>query len=225
MHGACAADADPVSSSAGTSGFLADYSLLVPGPNSHLTQYYLAPGASAKLSDYKSIMVDHPEVFIDKDSPYQGFKPAQLAVVVETFRQAVIEALSDDYTITDQPGPGVLYLRLGLVNLKASKDRTKVLEFTPVGLVYKAGRQAVSSDYNNAVRHTSLVGLKIEGELRDSQSSELFGEFVDEYGGTTTPVSWPELATEMQYFSGLVDCQLQNARAAADDRVNCRASD
>jgi hypothetical protein len=224
---ACLLAAD-TSASANTSaadnvGFLDDYSLLRPSPDTSLTKYYMAPGASTRLRSYHSIMVDHPEVFIATNSPYKGFKPANLAVVAEAFRQAVIAALQDDYKIVAEPGPGVLLLRLALVNIDVTKDRLHVAGFTPVGLAYQAANAAVSSSYKNAVRHTSLVGLSIEGEVRDSQSSDMLGEFVDDFSSQSAPKGWTEFQQEMQRFGEVANCQLNNAKAADADRVNCRA--
>lgn len=206
-------------------GFLEDYSELKPSPDTSLTKYYLAPQASEKLKTYSSIMVDSPQVFISADSPYKGFKPAHMNVVTEAFRAAVISELKDDYTVVDQAGQGVLMLRLALVNIEIDKDRTHILGYTPAGLAFRAVDAAASSDYQNAVRHTSLVKLSIEGEVRDSKSGELFGEFVDDFGSQSTPGGWKEFQQEMKRFGEVTDCQLKNAQAAAADRVNCRAAD
>jgi len=210
-------------SAADDAGFLDDYSLLRPSPDNSLTRYYMAPGASAKLRGYQRIMVDHPEVFIAATSPYKGFKPANLTVVAEVFRQAVIAALQDDYEIVAEPGEGVLLLRLALVDINVSKDRRHVVGFTPAGLVYQAANAAVSSSYRNAVRHTSLAGVSIEGEVRDSQSSDLLGEFVDDFSSQSAPKGWSEFQQEMQRFGEVANCQLNNAKAPEADRVNCRA--
>lgn len=207
------------------SGFLQDYSLLQPSPQSSLTQYYLAPGAGEKLKSYTSIMIDHPEVFILSSSPYKGIKPANLSIVAQALRQSVSDALQDDYEIVEQPGAGVLYLRLALVDLNVTKDRLHVLGYTPVGLAAQGIRAAAAPAYDNAVRHTSLVSLKIEGQISDSQSAELLGEFVDDFSSHKTPKGWKELQTEMQLFGSVVECQLKNAAAPEDARVNCRAAD
>jgi hypothetical protein len=204
-------------------GFLDNYSGLIPSPDNSLTKYYLAPGASEKLSTYHSIMVDHPEVFIGADSSYKGFKPAHIAVVAGAFRAAVATALQSDYKIVTEAGEGVLLLRLALVNLDMTKDRLHVLGFTPAGLVFQAADNIASSAYNNAVRHTSLVSLSIEGEVRDSKSAELLGEFVDDFSSNSTPKGWSEFQQEMQRFGEVTNCQLKNAEAAKADRVNCRA--
>jgi hypothetical protein len=204
-------------------GFLDDYSVLIPSPDNSLTKYYLSPGASAKLSTYHSIMIDHPEVFIGAESPYKGFKPANLAVVAEVFRTAVANAMQADFKVVTEAGDGVLVLRLALVNLDMTKDRLHVLGFTPAGLVFRAADNIASSAYTNAVRHTSLVSLSVEGEVRDSQSSELLGEFVDDFSSQSSPKGWAEFQQEMQRFGEVTNCQLRNAAAAEADRVNCRA--
>jgi hypothetical protein len=205
-------------------GFLSDYSNLQPAPDNALTQYYISPGARENLALYKSIMVDQPQVFIAKDSPYHGIKPARINIIAEALRQHVITALSEDYQVVETTGPGVLYLRLALVDLSIKKDRFHILGYTPIGLVYRAGQDVVQSDYANAVKHISLVGLNVEGELRDSQSSEVLGKFVDTFASTTTPKTWKDLATEMENFGAAINCQIKNGRSRADDQVNCHPS-
>jgi len=203
------------------SGFLEDYSMLVPAPLNERTRYYLVPDAQEKLAAYENIMVDHPEIFLDVNSPYKGIKPSRLSVIAEAFRDNVVNALSSDYTVVDQAGPSTLYLKLALTDLSISKNKTRLLGFTPVGLVYKAGRNAVQSDYQNAVRQVSLIDLKIEGEVLDSESSEMLGEFVDDHGSAETPQDWDELLLDMQHFGEVIRCQLENARSSDDKRVNC----
>lgn len=205
------------------SGFLADYSKLTSESDNGLVHYYLAPDVQEKLSHYNKIMVDHPEIFLAEDSPYKGLKPAKLAVIAEVFRQQVSTALSSDYTVVDEAGPDTLFLKLALTDLMISKNRTKLLGFTPVGLVYQAGRSAVQSDYENAVRQVSLVDLKIEGELLDSQTSEVLGEFVNDHGTADTPQDWDELLTDMEGFGQVIQCQLGNARSLPDAPVDCFA--
>ena len=215
LQGVCAIadDAD--------SGFLPDYSRLHTSPLNERTRYYLAPGAQQKLASYSKIMVDNPEIFLAEDSPYKGIKPARLNVIAEAFRQKVVDALSSDYAVVDEAGPATLYLKLALTDLSISKNRTRLLGYTPVGLVYRAGRSAVQSDYQNAVRQVSLIDLKIEGEVLDSQSSEMIGEFVDDHGNRETPQNWDELLVDMQHFGKVIRCQLENARSSDDDWVNC----
>ena len=207
------------------SGFLSDYSKLQTSPSSEMTRYYLAPDAQEKLGDYDSIMVDQPEIFLSEDSPYKGIKPAKLNVIAEAFRDNVIMALSRDYTVVEKPGSATLHLRLALTDFSISKNKTRLLGYTPVGLVYKAGRHAVQSDYQNAVRQVSLIDLKIEGEITDSESSALLGEFVDDHSDVETPQTWDELLENMQHFGEVISCQLENARSGAQERVNCRAED
>ncbi len=204
-------------------GFLSDYTDLKAAKDNTLTQYYIPPGARQKLSTYKAIMVDQPQIFIAKDSPYQGIKPAQMNAITEAFRASVVKALSSDYKVVDEPGEGVLYLRLALVDLSVKKDRVHIFSYSPIGLVVSGVSKAAHSSYENAVQHMSLIGLKIEGEVLDSQSSDLLGEFVDDRGNKPNPENWKELLDDMQHFGEIVDCQLKNGRSAESDEVNCRA--
>lgn len=140
-------------------------------------------------------MIDQPEVYLAPDSPYKGIKPAKLNVIAEAFRDAVSQALSSDYTIVSEAGPDTLYLKMALTDLSVTEKHKKVLGFTPVGRMYKAGRSTVQSNYQNAVQYISLLDLKIEGELLEA----------------------------MQRFGEVFQCQLDNVRAEPDDRVNCRS--
>jgi hypothetical protein len=204
-------------------GFLSDYTNLKRSSFDPLTQYYITPSAHKKLATYKAILVEQPHIFIATESPYQGFKPAQMNAISEALRVAVIQRLSNDFTIATEPGDGVLYLRLALTDFSINKDRIHILGYTPVGLIFRGLRMAANSSFENAVQHLSLVSVKIEGEVSDSQSAEVLGQFIDSRPTSSDPETWEQLLQELLQFGVLVDCQLQNASKSRDMYQNCRS--
>ncbi len=204
--------------------FLNHSDKLVPAAGDPLMLFYLPGQSTARLGKYSKIMVDEPLVFIAEDSPYKGINLAKLNVITAAFRETIINALSDDFAIVEEPGKDVLLLRLALVDLEIKKKRFHILGYTPIGLVYRAGKETFESDYNRAVQHLSLLGLKIEGQLLDSQSVDVLAEFVNKRpGNRADPESWSALKKEMAHYGKVIDCMIVNSRSGPAGESDCVA--
>lgn len=208
--------------SAADDPFLEHPDKLVPTVATPYMSYYLPAEANKRLQGYTKIMVDEPLVFLAEDSPYKGIKLARLNAITTAFRMAMIDALSKNYEIVEQPGKDVLFLRLAMVDLSLKKKRFHILGYTPIGLVFRAGKTTFESDFDRAVHHLSLLGLKIEGQLYDSDSGELLGEFVnDRPADRKDPESWRQLKKEMAHYAELLDCMISHSRDGTATEADC----
>jgi len=202
-----------------SSDFLSDYSQLKKSSDTHMDYTYLAPGAPAKMANYSAVMIDQPEIFIAPNSKYKGMKPDDMKALADAFRTSLAQSLSANYMIVDQPGPNVVYLRFAISNVQLKKKRKGLLGYTPVGLVAGAAKSALTSDITKKI---DLKGLTIEMEVLDSSTQEQLAALLETRSGKKDePVSWAELEADIAAYSQRVRCRLDNARVAAENRVDC----
>ncbi len=203
-----------------TSGFMDDYSILKATDNPGGAEYiYLSDDAFEQIAAYDAVMIDEPEVFISPDSDYKGAKPKELAALSDEVRKGIAVPLSDDFYVVDQPGPNVMYIRVGLTHLDLKKKRRRLIGYTPVGLVAGAVIGAASTDL---ARDANLQGMAIEGEVYDSSTGDLLVALIDVLGdGEEAPASWEELEAATLAYGELIACRLGNAKLPADQRQTC----
>lgn len=207
--------------------FLTDYSLLETRQGDFADRVYIAEGAAEKLENYSGIMVDQPEIFIAADSKYKGAKGDQLKLLADTIRLAMMERLeAGGYAVSEEPGEGVLYLRLAAVDLYLKKKKRGFLSYTPIGAVVHASKQAAVKDLWKKI---DIVELGLEVEVTDSVTGEIIGAGTSSHGmrkgegQEQDPVSWEELDAVMSTAGERVRCQLDNARLEEGARQDCTA--
>ena len=201
------------------SGFLSDYSQLTRSTDQRRMDYsYLVPDAPDRIPNFSAVMIDQPEIFVAANSQYKGMKPNDMKQLADAFRNAMVQELVETYTIVDQPGPNVLYLRFAFSNLQVKKPRRRLLGYTPVGLVAGAVKSAVA-DITNKI---DLKGITVEMEILDSTSEEQLAALVAVRSQTDEePTSWEEVETLIGLYAQRLRCNLDNARVVESDRVDC----
>ena len=201
------------------SGFMDDYSILMPVDDGSQDFRYLADGALDRVAKFTAVMIDEPEIFISAESPYKGAKPKHLDALGEAIRSGLSEALSKDYDIVEQPGENVMYIRLALSELKLEKRRRGLLGYTPVGLVGGAVVGAASTDI---ATKANLQDVMLEAEIYDSSNEEMLVAVIDSsVEEADTPASWEELEAKTLEYGELVRCRLNNSKVPEGSRVNC----
>jgi hypothetical protein len=181
---------------------------------------YLAPDAPDRMANYSAVMIDQPEIFVSPDSQYKGMKPDDMKQLADAFRNAVAQELVDTYTIVDQPGPNVLYLRFAFSNLQVKKQRRRLMSYTPVGLVANVVKSAVT-DITSKI---DLKGITVEMEVLDSTTEEQFAALLEIRADTEEePTSWEEVEALIGLYAQRVRCRLDNAHRPEEDRVDCLA--
>ncbi len=205
------------------SGFMTDYTQLQEVTDGSADYRYTAPGVEDRLARYDAVMIDQPEIFFAADSPYKGAKPKHLESLAEALRAGIAGALAEDYHVVEQPGQNVMYLSIAATNLKLTKKKKKLRNFTPVGLITGAIKGAASSKIANKADLQSLV---FEAEVFDSVTSERLVAIIDSLGtDTKNPATWKELEGFMAAYGRQVKCRLDNARLLVEHRVNCLAEE
>lgn len=179
------------------SGFLEDYSQLVPDPSRLGTYFWMNPGFHPK--DYHSVMVGPVEVWYHPESKYQGIRPAQLSVLTTNVRETLIKRLAEGLNITREPGSGTLLINAAIVDLEARRPKKKAYNFLPLGVVTKGIKSGMGKNY-------VISGTALEAELIDTQSGERMGLIVvknlgDRSKDTTT---WEEILLHFDEFARML---------------------
>jgi len=159
------------------SGFLQDYSKLASDdPMKVVDWVYINEDTDWK--SYNKMMLDDVVFFISDDADYKGFEAQEMADLGEAFQQAFIMNLVGAVEFTDKPGPGVMRIRLAVVNLKPSNSLTgTVTTVVPVGLALSIVKKAVTGS------HIGMGSAAVEAELLDSQSGEVLAAMIDDKMG------------------------------------------
>ncbi len=203
-----------------SSDFLSDYSKLQRNFPGQMAYSYLAPDAPDRMANYSAVLIDQPEIFVSPDSEYKGMKPDDMKQLADAFRNAMVQELVETYTIVDQPGPNVLYLRFAFSNLQVKKQRRRLMSYTPIGLV----ANAVISGVADITSKIDLKGITVEMELLDSTTEEQFAALIETRADTEEePTSWEELEALIVGYAQRGRCRLDNARLSEEDRVDCLA--
>jgi len=157
-------------------GFLGDYSQLKPGGADRAALVYLKPGVDHK--SYDKIMFERVTVWLSKDAEYRAVDPALLKELTDYFQKALLEAVKDGYQVVDQPGPGVMRVRVAITDVKPSKPVSNTLSsILPVGWVV-AGATKIASDDNLGTGEAAA-----EMEVLDAVSGERLAAAVDRRQG------------------------------------------
>ena len=157
-------------------GFLNNYSQLQEGGSDRAALSYIEPGVN--LQPYDKVMFDRVVVVLSKDAEYQAVDPAMLKELTDYYQKALFDAVQDGYQIVDQPGPGVLRVRVAITGLKPSKPVANTMStIIPVGIIAAGATKAVSGD------NLGTGEASTEFELLDSLSSERLAAAVDRRQG------------------------------------------
>ncbi len=215
----------PGLASAEESGFLEDYSILGATGEYGAARMYVAAGTQERMAKYSKVMVDQPYIFVDPDSKSKGMKPDTMTSIAEMLRAAVSAGIGDQYEVVEEKGEGVLYWRWAITNMYLQKPKRNLLSFTPVGVVAYAAKSGLS----DFVDKNKLVDLRLEAEVLDSVTGELFVAMTIERGTrkdktskiTEDPATWEELFAVGTALGQRFGCRLNNARTDVSKRVDC----
>jgi hypothetical protein len=179
------------------SGFLGEYPQFQADKDRKGALIYYAPGIEIK--NYTKIMIYPIEIFISKDSKYKGIKPDELKEISDSFVAALINELEPDYPVVSKPGPGVLGLRFAITNVHLKKAKLRVLNFTPVGAVVRAGQAATGNNI-------ALADATIEFEMIDLMTYKRLGAMVDRYSAEPgkkkkDETSWKKIKKVLNFYA------------------------
>ena len=158
------------------SGFLGDYSQLKPGPDGGAKLLFLKEGVD--FSKYDKIMLDQVVFYFSPNAKNKEVNPEQMKELADLFHKAVFEALGSAYPLVDQPGPGVMRVRVAITDIDLpNRALNTVTTVVPIGL-------AISFVKKGATGKGSFVGeISMEMEVLESVTNERLAAAADRQAG------------------------------------------
>lgn len=204
--------------------FLSSYAGLRASPDNPLDEIYIAPDALTRIAKYKKVMIDQPELFVHPESKYTGMKPDDMKAIADAMRAALTTELESGYQIVEATGPDVLYVRVAVGDLMLKKHKRGILSYTPIGFVVH-GAVGLGKEVTEKI---DLKGMKIEGELLDSQNLEQLAAFTMSRGSLAgkpegAVTSWDELTGLFTVVGKRLRCRLDNSTRPESEWTACSA--
>jgi len=169
LLGACSNAPKLATESMPRSGYLPDYSILVPiatsVPDARIWRYRVSdvnPGA------YTAVILD--PIYLNQNAT-QDVSAQSIANAKAALQASMVEAVNNRGTIriVTKPGPGVARLSVGITGAESSADSLQPWNFTPIGLALNAAAYAGGVN-------AKTPALLVESKITDSQSNKLLGE-------------------------------------------------
>ena len=118
-------------------GVPGDYSQLERGGRGRPLLIYRDPAAD--FTAYKRIQIDPVAGYIGAHSRLQKIAPEDRQALLDYFHATLRKRLTEDYELVNEPGPGVLRLRVAVTDAQGSKVAMDTLStVVPVGLALSA---------------------------------------------------------------------------------------
>lgn len=158
------------------SGFLKDYSKLHAAANeTDATLVYFTPD-KAKFKSYTKVWVEPVQVWRGEGSDAKDLDKEDATYLSQFLWSRLNEEFRKDYIMVQEPGPGVMRLRVGIT--EAGKNIPVLDNLTaPVSMVLSDGKKSLGGIQPFVGKAT------IEAEATDSQTDELLAAAVDRRGG------------------------------------------
>jgi hypothetical protein len=155
------------------SGFLSDYSQLQKRGGDTAMLSYIDPKADFRA--YDKIMIDPIRAYAkDKNSGIAKMSKEDQKHLLNYFDAALREQLKTDYTLVNQPGPGVLRLRIAVTEASSSKVILDTASsIIPFGAAASAAKAVVTG------KHLSVGEIGAECEGVDSLTGKRLFAAVD----------------------------------------------
>jgi Protein of unknown function (DUF3313) len=194
-------------------GFLGpDASKLAPGPEGGAALVWINP--DAQWSSYTKIQLMPVEFWAAADSKVSQ---SDQQVLTEYFYNALQTNLSKSFTLVDQPGPGVMTLKVALMDATTAVPGLRTISvIVPQARVLNLAQSMATDSY-------AFVGsAEAEMKLNDSVTGALLAEAVDQRAGgmglkSAASFEWGDAQNGMDYWAQKIPnriLQLQGKTAA-----------
>jgi hypothetical protein len=151
------------------SGFLPNYSVLVPMASSEAdTRIWRYRKAGVNPASYTAVILD--PIYLNQNATREVTADV-INQAKATLQASMIEAINNrgGIRIVNQPGPGVARISVGITGAESSADSLKPWNFTPIGLALNAAAYAGGVN-------SRTPAMLVESKIVDSLSKELIGE-------------------------------------------------
>lgn len=157
------------------SGFLSDYGRLETVPWAKGIQCWRQPNLDIKK--YDKVLISRMKVTLKPDQQ-QGIDPTDLKTLTDYFHGAMVKALKPQMQVVEQPGPGVLAIRIALTNLVPTEVKKSVAgTVVPYAFVAEAGAGVATGRPVGSTPYLGETGMEMQ--LVDSASGGILAECRD----------------------------------------------
>ncbi len=187
---------------------------------------YVAPGAFERVGDYEGVIIDQPEIWVDRKSDYPGTKADYLKAIVDLVRDKLAGALiRGGHDVVEAPVPNVAFMRVALTDLfLKKKPGKKTLGYTSIGTESPEVIMRTMLDYFD------VVEMALQLEVVDLDTEELLGAIVikrgerDGRGGQSDErLDFAEFLDVVDEYAGRVRCRFDNGRLPKEEWADCTA--
>ena len=156
---------------------------------------------------YTKVMIEPITIFISPNSEYQDLDANELKALADGFNETLIKTLEPEIAVLNKAGPGVMYMRAALTNVKLAKKKRGLLSYTPIGMVATAVADAAGA-------RISLKDATVEVEMLDSVTGERFGVLVDKAPTATgsETLSWDSINQTFKFYAERFKARMLTAK-------------
>jgi hypothetical protein len=173
-----------------------DASLLQPGAEGQADYVYINP--NVQWSNYKKVLLKPVEFW---DTPDTTVSSDDQKMLTSYFYNSLQENLQKNFTVVEQPGPGVVTFAVAIVNAEAATPGLR-----SVSLVIPQAR-ILNYAQSLATGHAAFAGsAEAAFKATDSSTGQLLAESVDKrIGGmavsNAAQIQWGDAEAAMNYWS------------------------
>ena len=193
------------------SGFLGDYSKLVPGPDGGARLVYQDPDANFK--SYDKILLEPVTIWSGEGSQMNEVSKEDRLAVANRLYSLLYARLAKDYEMVQSPQPGAMRMAAALTSTERSYPVMDTLSsVVPVGIVISALKAGITG-------RPAFVGeASAEMKVTDATTDVILFEGVDSRVGTKNPSGiwdkWEDVDSALAYWADRVGYKLCVERGA-----------
>jgi len=194
-------------------GFLSDYSILTEGKGDHEALLrYINPDADWR--SYDKIIFDSVTVW--KNEETQDVSPEDLQILTDFVYGHFHDALSQDYTVVTQPGPGVIRVAFAITEAEASSPTADVV----TSIIPQTRILTGIKGYAVGGKPGFVGSAGLEAKVTDAQTGKILLEAVDRRGGTKDlsgmTNDWNDVEKAYIYWASAIRYRLCILRGASN---------
>lgn len=188
---------------------------------------YVAPGAFERVGEYDGIMIDQPEVWVDRTSDYPGTKADYLKAIVDVVRDRLAGTLiRGGHDVVEAPGPRVAFMRVALTDLYLKKKPGKRTSgYTAIG------PESPEKIIQNMLKYFDVVEMALQLEVVDLETEDLLGAIVIQRGERDSRtdgeydqrLDFAEFLDVVGEYADRVRCRFDNGKLPRDEWIDCTA--
>lgn len=156
--------------------FLSRYDLLKPVEGGDGAQSWRDPAVNWK--QYDKVLIERIRIFLKEDGVEKGIDPTDLKMLTDYFYEALQKEIKPTARIVDQPGPGVLGLRIAITDLMPTNAALSIGgTLTPYAFVAEAASGPASGRPAGSTPYLGECGIEVQ--FLDGETGKVIAEFTD----------------------------------------------